>query len=683
MPRRSQLRLGPTWILLFIGAVCAQPGRAVDVLTWHNDLARTGQNLSETTLTLVNVNSTDFGKLFAIPVDGQVYAQPLVVSTLSIAGLGVRDVVYVGTEHDTVYAADANTGAIIWQQSLLPPGETPADTQGCTDLTPELGITATPVIDRSSGPHGTIYVVGASKNAQSSYFQRLHALDLTTGAEEFSGPVTITASYPGIGAGSQGGQVIFDPAKYTERAGLVLSGGIIYLTWASHCDHGLYTSWVLGHDEATLAQVRVLNLTQNGSDGAIWSCGAVAVDASGSLYAITGNGTFDTTPDPAGFPNQGDYGNCLVKILPGQNALQLIDYWTMFNTVDESNMDEDFGAGGVVLLPDMTDSGGLVRHLAVGAGKDSHIYIADRDNLGKFDSTSNGTLYQDLPDSLGGARHEFGSPAYFNGALYFGAHNDMLRAFSFHRALLDSVASSTSATGFPFPGTTPSISANGQTDGIVWALQYGSVGILRAYDATDLSRELYNSNQMANGRDQFGAGTKFAVPTIANGRVYVGGSGGVVAVFGLLGAPTPTPTPTPTVTPTTTPSATPTPTQVSGSGTVNGSSGQASFSITGVGRVTGRRNRSKITGSFSYSDPAVPLTFSAKKITSVALTGNQASFTGTAKIARTGTTHAQKVSFTVNVLDNGDPGTSDAFTISVSNGYSAGGRLTSGNILIH
>ena len=534
------------WMLGLVAAgVVAARGADIDVLTWHNDLARTGQNLSEVVLTPANVNSTSFGKLFFIPVDGQVYAQPLLVSALSIPGVGLRDVVYAATEHDTVYACDADTGAIFWQRSMLLPGETPSDPLGCGDLTPELGITATPVIDRASGPSGTIYVVAMSKDATGNYFQRLHALDLASGAEELGGPVSISASYPGIGDNSVGGNVIFDPRQYLERAGLVLSGGVIYTTWASHCDTRPYTAWVIGFDETNLTTATVLNLTPNGNEGAIWSSGAApAVDSDGFIYAMNGNGTFETTVDANGFPSLADYGNCFVKLRPAAPALEVADFWTPSDTVSASAADVDLGSGGPVVLPDMIDGNGIVRHLAVGAGKDSHIYIVDRDNMGKFDPSNNGTIYQDLPDALHHDRGEFGAPAYFNGRLYFGAVNDFLKAFDFANARLTAFASSTTQLVYAFPGTTPSISANGTSNGIVWTLERASIGVLHAYDATDVGRELYNSGQGTNTRDQFGTLTKFSVPTVANGKVYVGATTGV-AVFGLLPTPTPTPTPIP------------------------------------------------------------------------------------------------------------------------------------------
>src|SRR5262249_103672 len=316
---------------------------------------------------------------------------------------------------------------LLWHVSLLEPGETPADTDQCDPITPEVGITATPVIDRRSGPHGTIYVVTMSKNAAGSYFQRLHALDLTTGAEAFGGPVEILATYPGTGSNSSNGNVVFDPVQYFERAGLALSNGVLYTTWTSHGDCRPYTSWVIGYDEHTLAQVRVLNLTHNGRKGAIWQAGgAPAVDSRGNLYAMLANGTFEATLDANGFPNMGDYGNCFVKLSPANNSLQVADYWTMYNNLDEGTFsDTDFGSGGPMLLPNMRDSNGTVRHLAVGCGKDAKVYIVDRDNMGKFDPVSNSTLYEQ--GALAG--FNFTTPAFFDGWLYYGGVRDVIRAF--------------------------------------------------------------------------------------------------------------------------------------------------------------------------------------------------------------------------------------------------------------
>lgn len=505
-----------------------------NVLTWHNDKARTGQNLTETQLTLTNVNSTNFGKLFQINVDGKVDAQPLVVTKVSLPGKGIHNIVMIATEHDTVYCCDADDGSVLWTASLLKGGEVPSDDRGCGQVTPEIGVTATPVIDLATGPHGTIYLIAMSKSG-TTYFQRIHALDLTTGAEQFSGPVDVVASYPGAGAGNNGqGMVVFDPAQYKDRAGLFLSNGIVYTAWSSHCDHDPYTGWVIGYDMNTLAGVRVLNVTPNGSEGSFWNSGAApALDSAGNIYAQTGNGTFETSLTLNGFPSANDFGNCIVKLTDANNSLGVNDYWTMYNTISESGSDQDLGSGGALALPDLMDSNHATRHLVVGAGKDTHIYLADRDNLGKFVSGSNSTLYQDVSGALGGP--VFATPAYFNGRLYYGAVGDKLKAFTFANARLGATASSQTAQTFGYPGTTPSISANGTTDAIAWAARNVNPAVLHAFNATNLSSQIYASTD-AGTRDSFGVGNKFIVPTVANGKVYVGTTNSV-GVFGLFNPP--------------------------------------------------------------------------------------------------------------------------------------------------
>ncbi|MBV8882402.1 MAG: hypothetical protein JO235_00150 [Chroococcidiopsidaceae cyanobacterium CP_BM_RX_35] len=503
-----------------------------DVLTYHNDNGRTGQNLNETVLTPSNVNSATFGKLFVDSVDGQVYAQPLYKSDVLIPGKGRHNVLVVATEHDSLYAFDADSGSTLWQVQLLNSGETPSDDRDCHDqISPEIGITATPVIDPGSGPHGTIYVVAMSKDASGNYHHRLHAVDISTGAEEFGGPQEIQATFPGTGDNSIGGNVVLDPKQYKERAGLLLSNGVIYTAWTGHCDSAPYTGWVIGYNESSLAQTSVFNTAPNGSEASIWASGAgPAADENGNVYFLTGNGTFETTLDANGFPNQGDYGNAFLKLSTSNNTLSVADYFVVFNTIQESNNDVDLGSGGVLLLPDMTDSLGNVKHLVVGAGKDGNIYLVDRDNMGKFNPNSN-NIYQELEGVLGYG--VWGMPAYFNNTLYYGTVVDTLKAFQFSNAKLSLTPVSQTSNKFNYPGATPSISASGTSNGIVWAAENGYPAVLHAYDATDLSHELYNSNQAANSRDYFGPGNKFVVPTIANGKVYVGTQNGV-GVFGLL-----------------------------------------------------------------------------------------------------------------------------------------------------
>lgn len=502
---------------------------SVDVTTYHVDVARTGLNPNETTLTTSNVAAATFGLLRTLPVDGKVDGQPLYLSGLSIGGQS-HNVVYAVTEHDSVYAFDADTGAQLWKTSILRSGESTSGDHGCGQITPEIGITSTPVIDRKAGANGTIFVVGMSQDQSGNYHQRLHALDVTTGAELSGSPTEIAASYPGTGANSSSGKVVFDPGQYAERAGLLLLNGAIYMGWTSHCDEGPYTGWLMGYSESTLAQTGVLNLTPNGSEGSIWMAGAgLAADASGNIYFLDANGTFDTSLNANGFPTNHDFGNAFMKVSTASNSLSAADYFETSNTVSESAGDEDLGSGGALVLPDLTDTAGTVHHLAVGAGKDSKIYVVNRDSMGKFNSSSDSAIYQVISGAIGGV---FSMPAYFNNTVYYGAVNDNLKAFPIANAKLATSASVQSANSFQYPGSTPAVSANGTTNGIVWAVENASPAVLHAYDATSL-QELYNSNQAASSRDHFGNGNKFITPTIVNGKVFVGTPNGV-AEFGLL-----------------------------------------------------------------------------------------------------------------------------------------------------
>ena len=505
---------------------------SIDVTTYAYDNLRTGQNTSEMTLTPANVTSSKFGKLGEFAVDGLVDGQPLLLSNLNIPGTGSKNVLYVATEHDSIYAFDADSisstgGTALWHVSALLSGETTSDNRGCGQVTPEIGITSTPVIDRS---RNAIYVVAMSKDSQGNYFQRLHALDLTTGKELFGGPTTIQATFPGTGANSSNGNVVFDPKQYKERAGLLQLGGTIYTTWASHCDISPYTAWVIAYNADSLAQSGVLNLVPNGNDGATWmSGGAPGADASGNIYFIMGNGTFDTTLNSSAFPANGNCGNCFAKI-SSTAPLTLLDYFTPLNTQSESLSDTDFGSGGELLLPDILDATGKTRHLGVGSGKDANIYVVDRDNMGKFNANSD-NIYQQINGQLTGG--VYSKPSYFNGTVYYGAVGDAIKAFPISAGKLATGPSSQSPHTFTYPGSNPIISASGTTNAIVWAVENTNpVAVLHAYDATNLATELYNSNQAPSGRDNF-SNNKFITPMIANGKVYVGTSKSV-AVFGPL-----------------------------------------------------------------------------------------------------------------------------------------------------
>jgi hypothetical protein len=514
--------------LLWLIPLAAAPP---NVLTYHNDVARTGQNLAEIWLTPGNVNSANFGKLFQVTLDGLVDAQPLYVARVSLPNQGTHNLLIVATENDSLYALDADTGAQLWRAALLPAGETPSDDRGCGQVTPRIGITSTPVISLTPGaPGGAIFAVAMSKDASGKYHHRLYKINLASGAP-LAAAVEIAATYPGTGEGSSGGNAIFDPKQYKERSGLLLLNGVVYLAWASHCDIPPYTGWIMGYDSTTLAQTTVIDVTPNGAEGAIWGAGAgLAADSNGYIYFLDANGVFDTTLDAQGFPISGDYGNAFVKLSAAGGQLAVADYFTMHNTAAESDADEDLGSGGALVLPDMADAGGRVRHLAIGAGKDGNIYLVDRDNMGKFNPANDSAIYQELPGALPGGI--WSMPAYYNGSVYFGAVGGPIQAFAFTNALLSPAPASATATQFPYPGATPAISANGTANGILWALENNSPAVLHAYAAGNLAQELYNTNQAPNGRDQFGAGNKFMVPTIANGKVYVGTPSGVAA-FGL------------------------------------------------------------------------------------------------------------------------------------------------------
>jgi hypothetical protein len=497
----------------------------VTVLTYHNDLARTGQNLVEKILTPANVNFYGFGKLGFLAVDGLVDAEPLYVSNLKVAA-HAHNIVFAATEHDSVYAFDADTLAQLWHVTVLGSNETPSDDRNCGQVSPEIGITATPAI-AYDGQRGTIYLVAMSKDNAGNYFQRLHALDIATGVEISGSPTTIAATYSNLKGGTS-----FDPKQYKERASLLLLDGIVYTSWASHCDLGDYTGWIIGYNAATLQQANVLNVTPNGSAGAIWMSGAgPAADETGGIYLLDGNGTFDSTLNSSGFPINGDFGNGFLKLSVDGAKLAVADYFDMHDTDAESRGDIDLGSGGALVLPDLKDAEGNTWQLAVGAGKDHRIYVVNRNSMGKFNTQKDNAIYQVIDHVLAGGA--WSMPAYFQNTVYFGAVNDSLKAFSIENArLVPKPASKTSAI-FAYPGATPSISANATDDGIVWAVEArgDDAGVLHAYDANDLSNELYNSNQ-AGMRDAF-ADNKYITPMIANGKVFVGTRSGVM-VFGLL-----------------------------------------------------------------------------------------------------------------------------------------------------
>ena len=428
-----------------------------------------------------------------------------------------------------MYAYDADSGALLAQVSLLGNGETPSDDHGCSQVSPEIGITSTPVIDRSAGANGTLFVVAMSKDGSGNYYQRLHALDLLTLQDRMS-PMLVQAQAPGSSPNGVNGQLSFDPGKYKERGALLLMQGQIYTVWASHCDGAPYNGWIMAYNENALAQTMVLNLTPNGLDGAIWDVAGLAADSAGVLYATVANGTFDTTLDGSGRPSQQDFGNSALRI-SANGSLSITDYFTSWNTVALSDQDIDFGSGSALVLPDQTDSSGNTRHLLLAGGKDGALYLLDRDHLGGFNPNQNQAYQQlTLPGGV------WSAPAYFNGSVYVGDAGDSLKAYTLSQARLPSGSSSETSIHYSYPGAFPAVSANGTSNGIVWAVDSnpGNPAVLHAYNPGNLAQEYYNSGQAANDRDGFGNGNKFITPVIAHGKVFVGAPNGV-AVFGALG----------------------------------------------------------------------------------------------------------------------------------------------------
>lgn len=500
-------------------------GFAEDVLTYHNDNSRTGVNPFDTALTVKNVNKYTFVKKFDLKVDGQVYAQPLVVTNISIKGV-LHSLLIVATEHDSVYAFDAFSGEQLWQESILSAGEVPADSINCEDITPENGITSTPVIDRAANQ---VFVLGMSRTLTGAYIERLHALDLSTGEDVKNSPVVISAQFPGTFPAPDvvGGKVQWKAIQQRQRPALLLLNGIIYTAYGSFCEAngGFYAGWVIAYDEKNLAQVGVFNTNptsagkapltflSNGSGGGVWTPGALASDAT-QVFATTGNGPFDGLTT---------FSDSVIKL---SSNCTLSDFFVPPEQIIDQIADLDIGSGGVVLI----SQNGL--NLGVVSGKTGIIYIFDTSNLKvrPIYQTVRPSVFPCKPNPGGILRGApdgaiFGTPAYYHGALYYGPVGTPLVKLAFSDGKLVGFPAAVSINCFPFPGTTPSIA-----NGVVFAIEHalGST-VLHAYDATDL-HELYNSNQ--NSGDMMKAGTKFAVPTIFNKMVYVGTNFNV-SVFGL------------------------------------------------------------------------------------------------------------------------------------------------------
>lgn len=508
----------------------------VNVTTYHNDNGRTGQNIQETILTTSNVNATNFGKLFSQPVDGYAYAQPLYVSGLTING-ATHNVVYVATMHDTVYAydADSNMGANedpLWVENFTDAAKgittVPTSDLHCTDaITNEVGIFSTPVIDTTGG---TIYVLTHTLE-NGVYYHRLHALDITSGEEKFGGPVAIVASVSGTGSGSKGGKISFNSQLENQRSALLLQNGQVYIGFASLCDYGNYHGWVMAYSSSTLAQTAVWLTTPNGKEGGIWQAGnGVAGDSSYNTFVANGNGSFDVNTGGS------DYGQSIVKIgPPAGGSFPILDYFTPYNALTYNTTDLDIGSSGLTLLPNQTS--GPYPHLLIQGSKAGNLYLINRDNMGHYNSSNNNQIVQYI---AGANKGMWSSPAWWNNYVYIGAQANKMQAYSFNTStgLLSTTPSSQTSKNFGYPGTTVSISSNGTSNGIVWALNNSTFksttgnAVLYAYKATNLATQLYSSSSKAT-RDNPGAAIKMTVPTVVNGKVYITTQKNLV-VYGLL-----------------------------------------------------------------------------------------------------------------------------------------------------
>jgi len=521
------------------------PASFTGVFTQRYDAQRTGQNRQEFALTPATVTPSTFGKLFACAVDGEVYAQPLYAANLAIAA-GTHNVVLVATMNDSVYAFDADARPCVqyWKKSFLGTGVTtvpPADTGEAGDINTIIGITGTPVIDPATR---TLYVVAKTKEP-TNYFQRLHALDLATGNEKFGGPANISSALtvPGTGdtgdsstCSSSAGNVPFCPLRENQRPGLLLLNGMVYVAWASHGDIQPYHGWVIGYKAADLTQAPVLfNTTPNGGLGGIWMTGTgPAADASGNIYVISGNGTFDTMAPRA------DYGDSFIKLSTAGGGLSVADFFTPANQSFLDSNDFDVGSGGAIVLPDSAGSP-THRHLLIGGDKQGVLYVIDRDSMTGFNPNGD-QIIQKVPVTAGPACiicGLFSTPAYWEGKLYVVAIRDVLKQYTVVNGTLSLLPAVQASDMFGVPGATPAVSSNGATNGIVWVLDTtnngtnGSVNgaaVLFAYDATNLNK-LFSSPP--GGAGAAGNAVKFTVPTVANGKVYVG-TQTELSVFGLL-----------------------------------------------------------------------------------------------------------------------------------------------------
>lgn len=534
--RRRRFWVNTSCVALVLLAARSLSAQSLRITTSQYDNMRTGANVSESILTPKNVNGRQFGKILSIPVDGDVYAQPLYLSHVNVPGTGVRNLLFVATEHDSVYAfdADSNSTEPVWHVSLLSSKYgvgmplSASDVQ-CPFISPELGITATPVIDITTG---TIFVLTRTKTrknflSSAEYSQQLHALAITTGHEKFGGPVEIHASARGKGAGSSGGQLRFNALRENPRAALLLTNGVVYLTWASSCDVGPYHGWVMAYDARTLRQLAVFNTSPDAEESGIWQSDAgPAADEQGNVYVSTGNGHFDAAT------NSGrDYGDSVVKLRLQGNQLVVSDFFTPENQQDLNSNDGDLGSGGPLLLPGKF---GKAPAGLVFGGKEGVLYTINPNKMGGLQRATSGSDVVTLQLSTG----IYSAPAYWNGNIYTYASTDSLKKFAVSDGRIAKLFSSRSAHRSKFSGGTPTISASGTRNGIVWIVETrawnvpGPRAVLRAYDALNVAKELYSSDANPS-RDQAAKALRFTIPTVANGHVYVGGVKSV-SVYGLL-----------------------------------------------------------------------------------------------------------------------------------------------------
>jgi hypothetical protein len=532
--------LGMTNSLPAILTVLPPPNpSALNVVTYHNDNARDGANTNEVLLTHANVNVSTFGRLITYPTDGLIIASPLYVSGLVIPRQGAHNAVFVATENDTIYAFDADSnagtnGGLLWETNLGPSVSSFNDQFGnrgtgsyYPDITPVVGITGTPVIDLASG---TLYVnvhTATTSGSTTTYYHRLHALNITNGTEQADSPVVVSNSLPGTGVDGANGIVPFDPRTENQRPGLALAGGMVYVAYGSYADTDPYHGWILGFNATNLAQSAkyAFNTTPNATvaafgvnagEGALWMGGdGLCADASNNLFFATANGSFSQNT------NGGDYGDSFVK-LSTTNGLGVADYFTPYNAAELAANDTDLGSGGTILLPDAVGSAAHP-HLMVGCGKDGILRLVDRDNMGHFNTANDNQIVQEVPGAITGA---WSTPAYFNNHIYYQGAGDVMKAFLITNGVIVPAPTSEAATSFSALGGTPVISANGTNDGIVWTLQSDAAGsggpyVMHAYNANNLAQELYNSSQNP-ARDNPGAAIIMTTPIVVNGKVFVG-----------------------------------------------------------------------------------------------------------------------------------------------------------------